>query len=37
MNWVGEMGMKADKNDDMSIDANECDGLEDEFEGWVCH
>ena len=31
------MGMKADQNDDMSIDGDECDNLEDEFEGFVCH
>ena len=31
------MAMKADTNDDMSLDAHECDNIEDDMEGFVCH
>jgi hypothetical protein len=35
--WIGELGMKADMDGDMSIDHDECGALDDEFEGFVCH
>ena len=37
MNWVADMGMRADSNGDMSVDHDECAVVEDEFENWVCH
>lgn len=37
MDYIADLGARADNNGDMSIDHHECDGLEDEFEGELCH
>jgi hypothetical protein len=34
--WIGELGSKADLNGDMSIEAYECDSLDD-VEEYICH
>ena len=37
MEYLADMGMRADTNGDMAIDHHECGNMEDEFEGELCH